>query len=80
MAVIAKLKKTARPAVLTINGKAEIVIQDAKSYQFLLEKFDSAEAVIGIRKGLSSMKRCEGVLAEQAFEKIRKKITIPRCK
>ena len=79
-AVIAELKKTARPAVLTIKGKAEVVVQDAKSYQRLLEKIGSAETVIGIAKGLSSMKRCEGIPAEHAFEKIRMKFTIRRCK
>lgn len=31
-----KLKKTGRPAVLTVNGRAEFVVQDAKSYQHLL--------------------------------------------
>jgi PHD/YefM family antitoxin component YafN of YafNO toxin-antitoxin module len=27
------LKKTKRPLVLTINGKAEAVVQDAQAYQ-----------------------------------------------
>lgn len=31
-----KLKKTGRPAVLTVNGRAEFVVQDARSYQHLL--------------------------------------------
>lgn len=31
-----KLKKTGRPAVLTVNGRAEFVVQDAQSYQHLL--------------------------------------------
>jgi prevent-host-death family protein len=78
--VIDQLKRTGRPVVLTINGKAEVVVQDAKSYQHLLELIDQAEAVVGIRKGLASMKRGEGVPAEQAFEKIRKKHKIPRSK
>ena len=28
-----QMKKTGRPRVLTINGKAELIVQDAKSYQ-----------------------------------------------
>jgi PHD/YefM family antitoxin component YafN of YafNO toxin-antitoxin module len=80
VAVIGQLKRTGRPVVLTINGKAEVVVQDAKSYQHLLELIDQAEAVMGIRKGLASMERGEGVPAEQAFEKIRKKHKIPRGK
>jgi prevent-host-death family protein len=27
------LKKTGRPVVLTVNGKAELVVQDAESYR-----------------------------------------------
>ena len=33
---IQRLKETGRPEVLTVNGKAEIVVQDAASYQKLL--------------------------------------------
>jgi PHD/YefM family antitoxin component YafN of YafNO toxin-antitoxin module len=71
--VINQLKRTGRPVVLTINGKAEVVVQDAKSYQQFLELIDRADAVIGIRKGLDSMERGEGVSAAEAFGKIRKK-------
>jgi PHD/YefM family antitoxin component YafN of YafNO toxin-antitoxin module len=78
--VIDQLKQTGRPVVLTINGKAEVVVQDTKSYQRLLELIDRAEAVIGIRKGLDSMQRGEGIPAEVAFEKLRKKYKIPRGK
>ena len=76
--LIGQLKRTGRPVVLTINGKAEVVVQDAKSYQQMLELVDQAEAVIGIRKGLASMDRGEGIPAEKAFEKLRKKYNIPR--
>jgi PHD/YefM family antitoxin component YafN of YafNO toxin-antitoxin module len=79
-AVIHQLKRTGRPVVLTINGKAEIVVQDAKAYQRLLTLLDRAEAVAGIRKGLQSMDRGEGVPAEEAFKQIRKKHKIPQGK
>jgi predicted transcriptional regulator len=59
------------------HGKAEVVVQDAKSYQRMLELVDRAEAVVGIRKGLASMERGEGIPAEKAFEKLRKKYNIP---
>lgn len=76
--LINQLKRTGRPVVLTINGKAEVVVQDAKSYQQMLELVDRAEAVIGIRKGLAAMAAGEGIPAEQAFEKLRKKYGIAR--
>ena len=37
-----RLRQHGRPAVLTINGKAELVVQDAAAYQRLLERFKKA--------------------------------------
>ena len=33
-----KLKRAGRPELLTVNGKAEAVVQNASAYQLLLEK------------------------------------------
>lgn len=40
---IKRLKETGRPAVLTVNGQAEIVVQDAKSYEALVAKAHELE-------------------------------------
>ena len=74
---IQRLKETGRPEVLTVNGKAEIVVQDAASYQKLLELIDRAEAIEGIQKGLESMQRGEGKPAQEVFTRLRKKHNIP---
>ena len=42
---IAQMKQTGEPIVLTVNGKAEVAVQDAKSYQQLLEKIENLEAI-----------------------------------
>jgi len=76
--VIGQLKATGEPMVLTVNGKAEIVVQDAASYQRLLDVIEQAEAVIGIKKGLRAMERGEGIPAEEAFERLCRKHGIPR--
>jgi len=52
-----RLRETGQPLVLTINGKAQLVVQDASSYQRLLELVDRLEAVEGIKKGLEDVKR-----------------------
>jgi prevent-host-death family protein len=65
--IVRQLKKTGQPVVLTVNGKAELVVQDAASYQKLLEAQDRIEAIEGIRRGLDSMKRNAGKPAEQFF-------------
>jgi plasmid stabilization system protein ParE/PHD/YefM family antitoxin component YafN of YafNO toxin-antitoxin module len=48
-----RLRKTGHPLVLTINGKAELVVQDAEAYQALL---DRVEAIEGIQRGLADVK------------------------
>jgi prevent-host-death family protein len=53
---IQQLKQTGQPVVLTINGKAELVIQDAAAYQKLREIAEEARVLEGIRQGLEDMK------------------------
>jgi len=60
---IERLKQTGKPTVLTVNGKAELVVQDASAYQALLDRVDEAEAIVGIQRGLDSMDRGEGRVA-----------------
>ena len=74
---IERLKQTGRPEVLTVNGKAELVVQDAAAYQKLLDLLDRAEALEGIRRGLESMHRGDGRLAAEVFQDLRKKHHIP---
>ena len=64
--LIRQMKKTGKPVVLTVNGKAELVVQDAVSYQKLLEAQDRMEAIEGIKRGLESMKRNAGKPAESS--------------
>lgn len=75
--VIEQLKATGQPMVLTVNGKAEIVVQDAASYQAMLDLVDRAEAIAGIKRGLDSIDRGEGIHAEEACNRLRKKHKIP---
>jgi prevent-host-death family protein len=50
------LKKSKRPMVLTVNGKAAAVVQDAEAYQRLLDIAARADAKEGIRQGLEDEK------------------------
>jgi prevent-host-death family protein len=47
-----QLKKSQRPLVLTVNGKAAAVVQDAAAYQRLLDIAARADAEEGLRQGL----------------------------
>ncbi len=50
-----RMRGSGHPLVLTINGKAELVVQDAASYQKLLERVDEMEALEGIQRGLADV-------------------------
>ncbi len=54
---VKRMKKSGAPVVLTVNGKAQVVVQDAESYQKMLELLDRAEAIEGIRRGLEDIKQ-----------------------
>lgn len=57
---IERLRRSGQPEVLTVNGKAKLVIQDAGAYEKLLHLAARAEAITGIQRGLASMGRGEG--------------------
>ena len=48
-----QMRESGHPVVLTINGKAELVVQDAASYQKLLNRVDELEAIEGIQRGVA---------------------------
>lgn len=52
---IEQMKQTGEPVVLTVNGKAELVVQDAESYQKLLDALERLEAIAGIKQGLEDV-------------------------
>jgi PHD/YefM family antitoxin component YafN of YafNO toxin-antitoxin module len=73
--VLDRLKKTGNPLVLTINGRAEVVVQDAEAYQELLERVETIE---GIQQGLADVKAGRTKSAREVFNRLRRKHGIPR--
>jgi prevent-host-death family protein len=62
-----QLKKTKRPVVLTVKGKAAAVVQDAEAYQRLLDVAARADAGEGIRQGLDDVKKGKTKPAKKFF-------------
>ncbi len=52
---VSQMRESGHPLVLTINGKAELVVQDAAAYQKLLNQIDELEALEGIKRGLADV-------------------------
>jgi PHD/YefM family antitoxin component YafN of YafNO toxin-antitoxin module len=76
---ISRLKETGQPTVLTVNGKAELVVLAAQSFQTLADKLERAESIEGIRQGLEEAKAGQGRPVRDALESIRKKHRIPKA-
>jgi prevent-host-death family protein len=62
-----QLKKSRRPVVLTVRGKAAAVVQDADAYQRLLDVAARAEAREGIRQGLEDARKGKTQPAREFF-------------
>lgn len=58
------MRKSGRPLVLTINGKAEAVVLDAASYRDVAEHLD---AIARIRRGLEQAKKGMGRSVDEVF-------------
>ena len=70
-----RLKKTGNPLVLTINGRAEVVVQDAEAYQELLDRVETVE---GLQRGLADVTAGRTTPAREVFNRLRRKHGIPR--
>jgi prevent-host-death family protein len=73
-----QLKKSKRPVVLTVKGKAEAIVQDAEAYQRLLDIAARADVHESIRQGLNDVARGRTRPAKEAFDAIRRKHDISR--
>jgi len=78
--MMAQLKKTGRPVVLTVNGKAEAVVQDAESYQRLCELADQAEMMAFLKESKAELDAGRAVPALEALDRLAKKYKLKRAK
>jgi prevent-host-death family protein len=77
-AFLEQLKRTKRPMILTVNGKAAAVVQDAAAYQRLLDVAAQADVNEGIRQGLDDVKEGRVTPAREALAAFRRRHGIPR--
>ena|SRR5438067_9919615 len=75
-----RLRQTKEPVVLTINGKAELVVQDAVSYQALLERVERLETLAAIKEGLEDVAAGRTRPAREALEELARKHKIKPAK
>src|SRR5258708_25037727 len=74
-----RLHRTGEPVVLTANGKALVVVQDAGAYQKLVDaaaRVERDETIAAIREGLSDMKAGRSKPARAALKALARKYGI----
>jgi len=77
-AFLKHLRKSKRPVVLTVKGKAAAIVQDAKAYQRLLDIAALADAGEGIRQGLENVREGRVRTAREFFDEFEARHSISR--
>ncbi len=72
-AFITRLKKSGSPVVLTVNGKAAVVVQDASAFQQMVEQEDRREMEEFLRESLADADAGRTVDAFEFLETLGKK-------
>ena len=72
------LKKSQRPVILTVKGRAAAVVQDADAYQRLLDIAARADVHEAIRQGIEDFAKGRTRPAREVFDEIRGRHGVPR--
>jgi PHD/YefM family antitoxin component YafN of YafNO toxin-antitoxin module len=67
------IRETRSPMVLTVNGRAEVVIQDVEAYQELLDRLEQAEVLAAIHQSSTEFEQVKGFPVREALEELRVK-------
>jgi PHD/YefM family antitoxin component YafN of YafNO toxin-antitoxin module len=69
-----RLKKTGEPEVLTVDGKAELVVQSAEAYQKLLDRLEELDTRASVLEGMAEIEAGKGKPVAEAFAEIRREL------
>jgi hypothetical protein len=69
---VRQLMETGQLPVLTINGKAKILVQDVRLYRRLVDRAERLETIQAVKEGLASMQRGECREMDQVFGELEK--------
>lgn len=64
------LKKSKRPALLTVNGKGAVVVQDADAYVAMLAEIERKYLIEAVRVGIEQMEAGKGRPASEVFDEL----------
>jgi len=71
--LIGKVKMSKNPLVLTVNGRPEVVVQDAETYQSMVERLREMEDLAAIQEGLAQADAGDSRPAREVFAELKQK-------
>jgi|SRR5215831_5712919 len=74
--LMSRMKKTGNPVVLTINGSAELVVQDAGAYQRLVELAERAEMMEFLEQSRKDIEAGRTQPAKKALQRLARKYNL----
>lgn len=75
--IVKEIQETKEPVVLTVNGRAAVVVQDAESYQRALDRTEYLETAAVLRERLKDIDdSSKWIPIDEAFESLRKKFGV----
>jgi PHD/YefM family antitoxin component YafN of YafNO toxin-antitoxin module len=73
---VEQIKKSKSPIVLTVNGRAELVVLEADAYEEMLEKIEQAETIRAIKNGIEAFENGQAKPAREALADLKQKYDI----
>lgn len=73
-----KLRSSGEPMLLIQEGQAAVVVQDAASYQRILEKVDQLETIAAVKEGLRDSARGRTWPMREALAELAAKHQLPK--
>lgn len=70
---VGRLEQSKGPLVLTVNGKAKLVVQDAEAYQAMVDELERSRFIQAVKLGLKEAERGESRPAEEVFAEMQAK-------
>ena len=72
-----KLRQKGEPLLLTVEGQAGVVVQDAASYQRIQEALDKLETLAAVKEGLLDVAAGRTRPMREALEELARKHNMP---
>jgi PHD/YefM family antitoxin component YafN of YafNO toxin-antitoxin module len=77
---VRKLRESGLPQVLTVKGRAELIVQTADAYQALLSKLELYESAMAVHRGLDDIAQGRSSTLAEFDRRMRSESPSPRRK